>query len=178
MGTAEGTIRGRVYFTRVGLMPRHRLAEFLRRLRLMKPEPTLEQRYKTSITKAIECAKSMNMEAALKHLNDATHSCGSSPEVILLKGMVYMDMGNLKLAEQAFRASIEALKVAKGSGSTALFIFVEEYMRMRHDFPAPGVKPICYIPVQNAFRDASIGAFGQTDKNIAYTLFYAKGGLQ
>jgi hypothetical protein len=155
-----------------------KIATLLRKYHLMKPEPTLDERRGTLIRKAIKCASSMDMEAALKNLGEAIYSCGISPEVILLKGMVYMDKGDLVLAAQAFRASIETLKVIKESGNGTCGIFVEEYMYMRQNHPAPSVRPICYIPVQQAFTDASIGAFGQTDKNIAYALHYASGGLQ
>jgi hypothetical protein len=155
-----------------------RITAFLRKWHILKPEPTLGQRRESLMQKAIKCASSMHMDDALKHLTEAIHSCGISSEALLLKGLVYLDKGELQLAAQAFRASIETLKAVKEPENMVLGLFVEEYMRMRHAHPAPNVPPISYVPVQNAFRAATIGSFGQADKDIAYTLNYASGGLQ
>jgi hypothetical protein len=180
MGTAEGTLPSPP-FSALRTQPKGKkfsLTALLRKYHILKPEPTLEQRRDALIKKAIKCASSMHLDDALKHLGEAIYSCGISSEVLLLKGMVYMDKGDMQFAAQAFRASIETLKVIKEDGNATLGTFIEEYMYMRQNHPAPKVRPVCYIPVQQAFIDASVGAFGQTDKNIAYALHFASGGLQ
>ncbi len=177
MGTAEAVIDGRQFAANNSKTPRHHLANLLRKLRIMKPEPTSSELCNLTLQKAISEAGMMNLGAALAIADEALWHEPDNIQAIIIKGMIYMDLGKLNLANDEFIKAVgiarRMTETTKNSMLSLDSAMVDIYISMRLEKPVDGIRHVMYVPIGQGITDLAIGAFERAKKNFEYAVHFS-----